>query len=171
MATSTPSAIRDRIRTLLSYVDPVSLTGTRFRDSRNELKGDFRSWAETHATAALRRYQVRNVGNDEPPEVSNTVFELRKLTLEIVIAYPQDNRAGRDNAMDRDDIIDEDWDYIDFNIGLCGRSQFSGTHDCTPLGCTKEIERGETCDYMVIRAEYQYYRALAVGGLAEGVGG
>jgi hypothetical protein len=171
VATSTPSAIRDQVRTILSQVDPVSLTGTRFRDFRNEGKADFREWAEAHPTSALRRYQVRNIGNDEPPEVSNTVFETRRLTLEILIAYPQDNRAGRDNAMDRDDIIDEDWDYIDFNIGLCGRVNFYTTHDCTPLGCTKEIERGTTCDFMVIRAEYQYQRALAIGGLAEGVGG
>jgi hypothetical protein len=171
MATSTPSAIRDQVRTVLSQVDPVSLTSTRFRDFRNEGKADFREAMEKNPAASLRRYQVRNIGNDEPPEVSNTVFETRRLTLEIVIAYPQDNRAGRDNAMDRDDIIDEDWDYIDFNIGLCGRVNFSGTYDCTPLGCTKEIEIGETCDFMVIRAEYLYNRALAIGGLAQGVGG
>lgn len=171
MPLSTASSIRDRVRTLLAQTDPVYLTGTRFRDFRNEGKADFREWAEKHPEAALRRYQVRNIGNDEPPAVSNTDVELRRLTLEIVIAYPQDNRAGRDNAMDRDDVIEQDWDYIDFNIGLCSRGNFYLTHDCTPLGCTKEIERGDTCDFMVIRAEYQFLRALAVGGLAQGVGG
>jgi hypothetical protein len=171
MATATAAAIRDQVRTIFAQIDPVSLTSTRFRDFRNEGRADFREWCEANPTAALRRFQVRNVGNDAPPEVSNTDVELRKLMLEILVAYPQDNRAGRDNAMDRDDIIEEDWDYIDFNIGICGRLNFSGTYDCTPLGCTKEIERGEVCDFLVIRAEYQFYRALSVGGLASGIGG
>ena len=119
----------------------------------------------------LRRFQVRDIGSDEPPAVSNTVYEQRRLSVEILIAYPQDNRAGSDNALSRDNVMDQDWDYIDFNIGMCGRVQFYTTHDCTPRGCTKEVERGETCDFMVIRAEYDYLRALAIGGLAQGVGG
>jgi hypothetical protein len=171
MALATAATIRDRSIQLIEWVDPVSLASTRFRRYRNEGGADFREWAEKNAAAALRRFQVRNVGNDQLPTVSNTDVEERRLTLEILVAYPQTNRAGADNALDRDDIIEEDWDYIDFNIGICGRGQFYTTHDCTPLGCTKEIERGPVCDFVVIRAEFLYLRALAVAGLAEGVGG
>lgn len=171
MATSTPSAIINRLLTIIEAVDPVSLTSTRFRRWRNEGKADFRDAAEKLGGAALRRVQVRDIGSDEPPAVSNTVYEQRRLSVEILIAYPQDNRAGSANALDRDNVIDQDWDYIDFNIGLCGRVNFYTTHDCTPLGCTKEIERGQTCDFLVIRAEYYYFRALAVGGLVQGLGG
>lgn len=171
MSTATPAAIRDRNIQLIEWVDPVSLTSTRFRRFRNEGGGDFRDAMLKAAPGAFRRFQVRDVGHDEPPTVSNTVHEEHRLTLEYVIAYPSTHRYGPDNALDRDDIIDEDWDYISFNIGICGRVNYSGTYDCTPLGCTKEIERGEVCDFLVIRAEYLYQRALAVGGLAQGVGG
>lgn len=171
MALATAAAIRDRVIQLIEWVDPVSLTGTRFRRYRNEWGADFNEASEKNPAGMFRRFQVRNLGNDEPPEVSNMVHEERRLALEILIAYPQDHRAGRDNALDRDDIIEEDWDYIDFNIGICGRANFSGTHDCTPIGCTKEIERGGVVDFMVIRAEFIFQRALAVGGLAQGLGG
>ena len=171
MSLATAETIRDRSIQLIEWTDPPSLTSTRFRRYRNEGGADFRDWAEKNLAASFRRFQVRNLGNDEPPTISNTDFEERRLSLQILIAYPQTNRAGSDNALDRDDIIEQDWDYIDFNIGLCSRGNFTGTYDCTPLGCTKEIERGSVCDFMVIRAEYLYKRALAVGGLAQGVGG
>ena len=171
MALTTAEAIRDRVRTLVGWVDPVSLTSTRFRDSRSELKGDFREWAEKSVPGCFRRFQARNVGNDEPPAVSNMSFEERRLTLEIVIAYPQDHRAGPGNALDRDDLIEQDWVEIDTNIGITGRGNFGSTYDCTPIGCTKEIERGGVVDFLVIRAEFLYLRALSIGGLAQGVGG
>ena len=171
MALSTVADIRDRVRTLIAQVDPVSLTDRRFRDGRHEYGADFRAWAEKNVPGSFRRYQVRNVGTEDIPEVTNMDFREQRLTLEILVAYPQDHRAGRDNAMDRDDLIEEDWDYIDFNIGLCGRGNFYTTHDCTPLGATKEIERGAVCDFLVIRAEYLFKRAIAIGGLAQGVGG
>jgi hypothetical protein len=172
VALATVSAIRDRARVLVGWIDPVSLTSTRFRDSRNELRGDFREWAEKNSAAALRRYQIRDSSSDSMPLVSNTVSETHRCVLEVIVAYPQTNRAGDDNAMDRDRVIDEDWDYICFNLGHTGRSQFSGTYDCTPLGfVSKTVERGEGCDFLVAEFEYEYQRALAIGGLAQGLGG
>lgn len=169
MSTATASAIRDRCRQLLGWIDPVSDTSVRFVDFRNEGKADFREWAEANPAAALRRFQIRNTGDDQPPEVSNTDLERRHLTLEIVISYPQTSRAGADNAMDRDDQIEEDWDAIDFNIGIASRANFGDTNDCTPLGCTKEIERGDVCDFMVITAEFEFVKVLFAGGLAGGL--
>jgi hypothetical protein len=175
MATSTAAVIRDRVRTLIAQVDPVSFTGTRFRDWRYEGTADFRDAMEKLSAGAFRRYYVRNVGNDEPPAVSNMSFEERRLTLEILIAYPATHCYGADNAMDRDDIIEEDWVEIDFQIGLCSRANFGDSSDCTPLGCTKEIERGGACDILVIRAEYLYQRVLSAAGgligLPNGLGG
>jgi len=172
VALSTASAIRDRARVILAAIDPVSLLGDRFRDFRNEGTADFREWAEANAPGAFRRYQIRDVGTDEMPLVSNTVHELHRMTLEVVVAYPQSHRYGDDNAMDRDRVIDEDWDYICFNLGHTGRVHFFSGHDCTPLGFTsKTVERGDVCDFLVAEFEYEYQRALAVGGLASGVGG
>jgi len=169
MSLATAAAIRDRVRQLLGWVDPVSLIDTRLRDFRNEGAAEFRAWAEENVAACFRRFQVRNVGHDETPIISNTDYERRRLDLEVVVAYPQTNRAGSDNAMDRDDIIEEDWDQIDFNIGIASRGNFGSTNDCTPLGCTKEIERGDGVDFLVVRAEFTYNRALAIGGLVGGL--
>ena len=170
MALSTAEAIRDRNLDIIEAVDPVSLTSTRFRRYRNEGKGDFRTVMESQPAASLRRFQARNIGNDEPPAVSNMSFEERRLSLEIVIAYPQDHHAGPANALDRDDMIEQDWVEIDTNIGITGRGNFGSTYDCTPIGCTKEIERGEVCDFLVIRAEFIYQRALSIGGLVSELG-
>lgn len=164
MALSTASAIRDRVRAVIALVDPVNLTGTRFRDSRSELKGDFRVWAEANPAGCLRRYQVRDTGDADLPVVSNTDMESRIVEFEILLAYPQTNRAGADNALDRDDVIDEDWREINFNVGLCGRGNFFQTHDCTPLGATKEIERGDVVDFLVIRARYEFIQDLSTAG-------
>lgn len=172
MSLATGATIRDRIRDLISYTDPLSLTVTRFRDSRNELKGDFRTDCEANPAGCFRRYQVRNVGDDPDPAVSNCDYEQRELTVEVVIAYPQTNRAGSDNAMDRDDVIEEDWDEINFQIGLCGRANFGSTNDCTPMGHnnTKTVERGDSgVDFLVVRFSYTYQRYLAVGGLVGGL--
>lgn len=171
MALATVAAIRNRCIQLVEWVDPVSLVGDRLRRYRNEGSGDFRAWAEKNTAGCFRRFQVRDVGHDEPPQVSNMDYEERRLTLETLVAYPQTHRYGADNALDRDDVIAEDWDEIDFNIGLCSRANFSDTYDCTPLGATKDIERSVGVDYLVIRAEYLFKRALSIGGFAQGVGG
>lgn len=170
MALSTVEAIRDRVITLIEQVDPVVLTSTRFRRHRNEGGAVFRDVVEKTPAGSLRRFQVRNLGSEDVPSVTNMDFREQLLALEIVVAYPQDHRAGRENAMDRDDMIESDWGEIDMNIGICGRGNFGSTYDCTPMGATKEIERGAVCDFLVIRAEYLFKRALSVGGLVSGLG-
>jgi len=165
VALATVEAIRDRSIQLIEWVDPLCLTSTRFRRFRNEGTADFRAWAEKNREACFRRFQVRNIGLDEPPQITNVDFKEQKLVLEIVIAYPQTNRGGPDNAMDRDDVMESDWGEVDHNVGLCSRANYALTYDCTPLGATKEVEHGELCDFTVIRAEYLFKRVLSIGGL------
>ena len=161
---STQAAIRDRVRTLIEAITPTSLSGDKFRSSRNEAGADFMAWAEAHPTAALRRFQARFDGSEDPPEVSNTDTDLRHATLVVLIAYPHTARYGADQAMDRDDVIQQDFKKIEQAIGIYGRANFSGSHDATPLGNEgapmKETERGVACDFLRITARFSFYATV-----------
>lgn len=161
MALATAESIRDRIYALLEALTPTSLTTDKFRRYRNEDGADFEAWAEGKPTAALRRFQVRQVGDDGEPDVSNTTEEIVEIDLEITIAYPQTHRYGPANGMDRDDVRKQDWKQIKHAIGIDGRANFSSSHDCTPLGAVETLERGGKIDYSVIRARFRYQRSTA----------
>jgi len=158
MSLATAEAIRDRIYTLIESIAPTSLPD-KFRRYRNEDGADFQEWAESKPTAAFRRFQVRETGDDEPPSVSIVTQEMVRVRFAIAIAYPQTHRYGSGNAMDRDDVINQDWLKINYAIGLYGRANFSSTNDCTPLGAVKTRESGGTMDYLVVTADYEYLRA------------
>lgn len=159
MATATQEAIRDRVYTLIEALSPSLLGSTKFRRYRNEGDADFDAFAEQNPSAALRRFQVREVGDDELPTVSNVTTERVRLKLEIRIAYPQTQRYGSAAGMDRDDVMNADWLKINYAVGLYGRGNFSSTNDCTPLGATKTREQGSNVDYLVVAAEYEYLRS------------
>lgn len=161
MSLATAEAIRDRIYTLIESQVPTTLSNDKFRRYRNEEGADFEAFAEKIGAAALRRVQVREVGADVPPDVSNTDFEGVEVEFEARIAYPQNHRYGPANAMDRDDVMNQDWLKLNAAIGIYGRANFSGTHDCTPLGCVKTREQGGKIDYLVLRARFRYYRDIA----------
>lgn len=161
MAIATVAAIRDQICTLLEAITPTSLSGDKFRRYRNEGAADFDADMEANPAGALRRFQVRQVNTDEPPLVSDTTNERVIVQFEIRIAYPQTHRYGSDNAMDRDDVRNQDWKAINYRIGIYGRGNFSGSHDCTPTGATMELEVGEAIDFMVITARFEYLRVIA----------
>jgi hypothetical protein len=161
MALATVEAIRDRVYTLVEALTPPSLERDRFRRYRNEGGADFTDWADANATAALRRFQVREVGDDELPETSNGTEERVRMRLEIRIAYPHTHRYGAANAMDRDDVMSKDWGKINAALGIYGRGSFTGAHDCTPLGCVKSREQGLKVDYLVIAAQFEYVRSIA----------
>lgn len=159
MALSTAAAIRDRIYALLEAITPASLARDTFRRYRNEDGADFSSWAEKNPAGALRRFQVRQVGDDGEPDVTNTTEEAVEIEFEIRIAYPQTARYGAANGMDRDDVRKEDWKAIKHLIGLDGRGNFSGTNDCTPLGATESRDAGGAVDFSVIRCRIRYQRS------------
>jgi len=158
---STQAAIRDRVRTLIEGTTPTVLAGDKFRSHRNEQGADFIAWAEANPAAALRRFQARFDGSEDPPEVSNTDTDLRHATMVILIAYPHNARYGADQAMDRDDCIDSDWGLVNGKIGIYGRANFSSTHDCTPLGAEHEVIRGVACDFLEVRMRLSHYRTVS----------
>ena len=161
MALATVAAIRDRCYDLIEAIVPTSLSGDEFRRWRNEGDADFTEAADADPAGAFRRFQIRQVNLDEPPLVSNVLEERVQLELECRVAYPQTHRYGADNAMDRDDVRNEDWKAINYRIGLYGRANFSSTHDCTPIGASMELEIGEGVDFMVVTARFEYMRSIA----------
>lgn len=146
---------------LIESISPSILSSDRFRHSQDEGDGDFATWAETNPPGAFRRFQVRDAGVDEPPEITDLRASLLKATLVITVAYPHTARAGREWARDRDDCIDEDWRKILLAIGPGhGAANFFGAHDCAVVSCTKGVEIGETCDLLTATADLHYYLDL-----------
>ena len=158
MALATAEAIRDQIYTLLEALTPTT-DATKFRRYRNEGGADFVAWAEKNPAGAFRRFQVREVGDDIGPDVSDTTQERIRARFEIRIAYPQTHRYGAANAMDRDDVMNQDWKSINYKIGIYGRGNFSSGNDCTPLGCTKTRDIGSGVDFLVIEFSCEYMRS------------
>ncbi len=165
MALATAEAIRDRIYNLIEELTPTT-DATRFRRYRNEWGADFIGAAEANPAAMLRRFQVREVSDDEPPEASGVTEERVIVRYQLLIAYPQSHRYGRDNAVDRDDVMNEDWKAINLRVGIYGRGNFStstdGSYDATPLGAVRDMERGDGVDLLVIDVPFEFYRATGV---------
>lgn len=156
---ATVESIRDRILTLIEGVTPAKLS-TKFLRHRAERDGNFVDWAEKNPAAAFRRISASEVGDDEPPETSNVSEERVRTRFEVRIAYPQTHRYGPDNERDRKDLMNADWKAINLLIGVYGRGNFSGSNDCTPLGCTKTTDASGAVDFLVVTFECEYVRAV-----------
>jgi hypothetical protein len=156
---TTAESIRDRAIAVIGALTPGHLFGARYAKYRNEGKGDFVEWALANPAAALRRFQVRTT-DDEPPGTSNTDYEERRVKLTITVAYPANARTGPDQALDRDDIITEDYKQLDFAVGVYGRANFSPPNpDAMPLGFSPQnIVRGGAVDFLVIEEWLTYQR-------------
>lgn len=163
MALATAAAIRDQIYTLIEALTPTTLAHDKFRRYRNEGSADFTGWAEKNPSGALRRFQVRQVGDDGEPITSNTTEERVTVQYEVRIAYPQTARYGSANGMDRDDVRKEDWKLIKRAIGREARANFTsatdGQYDSTPLGASESRDSSGSIDFSVIRVEFEYVRA------------
>lgn len=142
---------------LVTALTPTLVSAVKFRHSQDEGDGDFPTWAESNPAGAFRRFQIRDSGSDEVPEVSQVDISQLEATMTLTVAYDHSKRAGGQGARDRDDCIDADWRLINRALGIYGRANFSSTHDCTPLGCRKSIDRGQSCDFLVVEIRLMYY--------------
>jgi hypothetical protein len=157
---ATVAAIRDRVHALVETIAPTSHSGVKFLRVRNERDGNIEDWATKNPTACLRRFQARQVQTDEPPVTTSVVEERVMLNLELRVCYAQDGRFGKDNALDRDDVINQDWLKINAALGAYGRANFSSTNDCTPMPASMDMERVDGIDFMVVRLRYEYLRSV-----------
>lgn len=160
MSLATADNICDRILDLIEAQVPETLAANEFRRFRDEEGADFEVWAEKNVPGCLRRFQVLEVGDDELPETSSGIEERVRMRVEIRIAYPQTHRYGANNARSRRRVMNQDWRAVNYAIGLYGRGNFTGSHDCTPLGATKTRESGGKVDYLVVSASYEYLRSI-----------
>ena len=164
MATSTAAAIRDRAITVIKAIVPSSDSTLHFIPFENEFAADFRYAMNGAPDGGHRRFQVRTTGLGRGPTVTNSDVEERILELEVVVAYPQDHRWGADNALDRDDVMEQDRNLIETEIGVRGAANFTAsTADACWLDADFEIpfERDSACDFLVIRQRMSYWLQLA----------
>lgn len=166
---TTAAEIRSRIIDVIRGLARAELASTPFVPYRNEGRGDFRQWCEENPAKALRRFQVRDTGDDQPPAVSNTDHEEREITFVALVAYPQTGRAGQQGALDRDDLMSGDQHRIEFAIGMCGRANFAPPHPdaCwraeSSSGARSRTARliGENVDYLEITQTMTFRRRMA----------
>ena len=158
MALSTAANIRDRAIYLIESSTPATLAGDRFRVFRDEVAANFEEWVAVNPASALRRVQVDESMDTEPPAVSNTDTDMRHVTLTVRVAYPHTSRYGANQARDRKRVIDEDWNQINYALGIYGAANFYAHHDCTPLGATPERNTGDSSDILIVSARFSFYR-------------
>lgn len=160
MATTTTKAIRERIIELVRAIVPEILAEDRFRLFRGEGDADFVEAAASQGAGALRLFQVRDTGNWEAPEVSTMNLSGRRVTFEVLVAYPHTNRAGAANALDRDDAIRADERALERLVGLTGYNNFAGAHpNATPLETASSRVPGEGVDVLYFQQTFFFYEA------------
>lgn len=161
MATTTPSAIRDRAIAVIEALTPSTDSAVKFRKYRNEGGADFQEWCEANSAACRRRFQVRTEGGTSTPPVSDTLVEEHQVMLTVHVAYPQTGRDGRDQALDRDDTLDADAFQIDKAIGMLGKANFTSPYaDATWIeGSPADRIVGNGVDFLELRLVYIYKRS------------
>ncbi len=161
--TTTAESIRERIVTVIEDLTPTSLTGDLYREFRNETT-DFVEWCENSPAGALRRFQARYSGNDDPPETSSVLETEHQRDFTVWVAYPRTARYGADQSLDRDDVIDEDRKQILRAIGMLGKPNFTSPYPAaTWLSQGENVDRtdGAACDFLQIVVRLAFIESLA----------
>jgi len=104
--TTTYETIRDEQIAAIAAIVPTLKADVPFIAAKEHV--DFRSWAEKNPQAALRRFTVVDLFDENPTEISNYDVEDRRVRAEIVIAYPKTYAYGIDANRDRRDVIRSD---------------------------------------------------------------
>ena len=162
MGTTTSIAIRDRVIAVIGVLTPTSPLNAAFHAYRNE-SADFVSFSEDNPDSALRRFQVRESGFRPAWLVSNTDVAEELTTLTVLVAYPQNSRAGKANTMDRDRIMYEDSQSIEQAIGLNGAANFTSAFGADASVRVSQVDARisrDACEYLSITVTYGYYRAM-----------
>jgi hypothetical protein len=160
MATTTVALVRDRIAALITAMTPTSLASDTFRNYRYESDGEIRPWALGNP-GCLRRFSVRQVPGDRVPLVSNVNQEQVRITIEIVVCYPQSHRYGDTAALGRDDVIRADSLQIDKATGMYGRANFASgsAYDACWVDGEVDVEQDEGVDFLVLKHTYLIYQS------------
>lgn len=161
MATTTAAAIRAAMINLVEDIVPAIHSGTRFRAHREEMP--VRAAYEAKPAGCLRRFSVRFMGSTEPPAVNDTLVQEVRDTVEVVVAYPIDNRHGGVQLLGLDDVIADDARLIERTIGPPGYATLAGlVAPCTVMWeQPNERESGQSVAFSVLRYRVDYFRSLS----------
>ncbi len=161
MAFTTADDIVERVLDIIEALTPDTIPGSRFRRYRGEGDGDFVTWCEASPESAFRRVQARHNGSVRVPDVSNGDFEERETTITVLIAYPNDGRAGKNQTRSRDQLIGLDLDQLERAIGLYSRANFTPPNpDAFFRDWSSARIAQDACTFLSVEVTYAFYRAL-----------
>ena len=160
MSTTTVAAIRDRMIALVRALVPTVESGTKFVPYREQL--DFRSWAEAHPDACLRRFSIATRGQVSPPEVTNTDVERVWVEMEAVVAYPVNSRFGERALASLHDVIASDLQQMEHRIGTNGYALYAASNPAaTVLTLDTDRENGPVVMFGVLVLRVGFFRSMA----------
>lgn len=154
----TVAVIRDTMITAVLGIDPLLNSETRFRHHRENMP--FGQFCEANPQASWRLFSIRDTGESEAADVTNTDSEWRWITIQCAIAYPLDFRAGPLGERDRDDLIASDARQIRATIGPGGYPTLEeGVAGCV-TSCDWKREEGDACVFSLFTMRVGYYEAM-----------
>jgi hypothetical protein len=158
---TTPARIRDRMALVISQLVPVFAKDDAFilfeaKEKAN--KEDFVRWCQENRAAALRQVFVRVAGGRNLPTGTSVDIEELETSIEIAIAYPQDSRAGDDQAYSRDEMIEADRKQVNRATGLVGRANFTAPFPeaCCIGSDLPDTRSGDGIDFLEITHRLVY---------------
>lgn len=155
ITTTTIGAVRAALYAQISALTPTALSASPYVAHRDDA-GPLRQWATANAPAAFRRFEIASLGNRAPASVSLPLAELARETLEIVIAYTANNRAGGMRALH--DVVAADLRQIDYHLGTTRATAIEGA-TVTSRGYSRTVAPGVV--YGVLPVDVDYWRAAA----------
>jgi hypothetical protein len=158
MATTTESALRTLTASLVAAVVPTRMTDKRFIESTYDQ--EFTDWCEANPDACLRRYSVRDTLQYQPPQVTNTDVELRVVTLEVMVGYPNTFRYNTAKGRAQDDVISSDMHKLEQAIGLNGYGNYSTVAALRVEGFVSETVDGNGVTFIRFLLPYQFERVM-----------
>lgn len=163
MAVTTLASVIDTMRTAVKALTATTHSGVPFKIwdgvANSDPKIKFREWCEANPTSSFRWFSIRRASGITPPFVTNTDLEEVETEVECVIAYPNDNRYGKDGGKDRDDAIEADMNQIANAIGTNGFQTIETAGDACSITLSDEIEEGTACAFGVVRLRVIWKRA------------
>jgi len=109
---------------LVESISPQVLSGDRFIAHRES--EPFLPWCESASDACLRRFSIRDTGDNLQPPITNTTEAWLTVIFEVLVAYPDNYRYGSDQGRTQDDVMRSDYHQVDGVLGLRGQPSFSG---------------------------------------------
>lgn len=156
VATTTFDAIREIMMTQIALITPISRKGTPFRKFRSE--GDFEEWAEKQGEAANRIFEIRNTFDFGDIQMHDLNGVMRPVIAEVMVAYRNDFRWGKEPTRDLDKIMDEDRIKIDEVIGLSAQAFSPNSSVRNP---EFSIVEGEKVTFLVLEYDVLYHREVS----------